>query len=88
MALLVLTPDTRAEIREKSVYLPNQNVLFEFGFFYSALGPTRVALVRFGNVHLPEDLGGYIYIYGRKKFMSSEGNSGIPSWFASQRPRR
>ena len=76
-ALLVVTPETRASIRGKDTEIPNLNVLFEFGFFYGAFGKDRVAIVKYGDVHLPNDLGGYIHISGKTSF--SRGKSTKPS---------
>ena len=78
MALLIFTPDVSAVVRKNSVFLPNQNVLFEFAFFYSALGPAKVAMVKYGDVFLPGDLGGYIYVYGSKEFVPKSPSPVLP----------
>jgi predicted nucleotide-binding protein len=67
-AILILSPEFKIEIRGSAHAIPNLNVLFEFGFFYGALGPHNVAVVRYGEIHLPSDLGGYIHITGSKHF--------------------
>jgi len=61
-------PNSKTEIAGSEHAIPNLNVLFEFGFFYGALGRANVAVVRYGEIHLPSDLGGYIHITGSKHF--------------------
>ena len=56
------------DVRGHKRAIPNLNVLFEFGFFYSALGKEKVAVVRYGDIYLPSDLDGYIHITGSKHF--------------------
>jgi predicted nucleotide-binding protein len=67
-ALVVMSPDVSAQVRGNDVEIPNQNVMFEFGYFYGALGPSKVAVMKYGNYYLPSDLGGYIHIPGSKFF--------------------
>jgi len=67
-ALLVLTPDLETTIKKSSRHIPNLNVLFEFGYFYSALGEQNVAIVKYGEIYLPSDLDGYIHIFGSSGF--------------------
>ena len=70
-AIIILSPESDTKLRGRKQPIPNLNVLFEFGFFYSALGPDNVAIVRYGKVHLPSDLDGYIHIVGSKRFTRS-----------------
>jgi predicted nucleotide-binding protein len=63
-AILVLTPDVKSVIGGGEVRTPNLNVLFEFGYSYGHFGSDKVAVVRYGDVHLPSDLDGYIHITG------------------------
>jgi predicted nucleotide-binding protein len=63
-AIIILTPDCEATIRRKKHFVPNLNVLFEFGYFFGALPRKNVAIVKYGDVFLPSDLDGYIPIYG------------------------
>ena len=42
-AILILSPESTTVVRRKKHAIPNLNVLFEFGFFYSALGKERIA---------------------------------------------
>lgn len=67
-AILILSPETETEVRGYNHAIPSLNVLFEFGFFYSALGKDKVAVVRYGDIYLPSDLDGYIHITGSKHF--------------------
>jgi len=67
-AILILSPDSRATLDRGEQPIPNLNVLFEFGFFYGALGPDKVAVVRYGQIYLPSNLGGYIHITGSERF--------------------
>ncbi len=70
-AIIILSPESDTKLRGRKQPIPSLNVLFEFGFFYSALGPDNVAVVRYGKVHLPSDLDGYIHITGSKGFTRS-----------------
>ena len=65
-ALILLSPEAPATMRGNSVAIPNQNVLFEFGFFYGALGAQKVGVIKYGDYYLPSGLGGYIHISGSK----------------------
>lgn len=67
-ALLVFTPDIPATVRGAQVALPNQNVLFELGYLYSALDSSRIALIKYGATYIPKDLDGYTHISGSKYF--------------------
>jgi predicted nucleotide-binding protein len=67
-ALLVFSPESETTIRNKTVSIPNLNVLFEFGYFYGSLGSARLAMIRYGDLYLPSDLGGYIHIFGSRSF--------------------
>lgn len=67
-ALLVFSPEAPATMRGNSVAIPNLNVLFEFGYFYSHFGSQKVAMIKYGNFFLPSDLAGYIHITGSQFF--------------------
>lgn len=67
-AIVILSPESDTKFSGHKHPIPNLNVLFEFGFFYGALGPDKVAVVRYGNVHLPSNLDGYIHMTGSKHF--------------------
>lgn len=67
-ALFVFTPDISGTFRRKRVKLPNQNVLFELGYFFTTVKPERIAIIRYGDVMIPSDLLGYTHISGSKFF--------------------
>jgi predicted nucleotide-binding protein len=67
-ALLLFSPEAPAVMRGKSIAIPNLNVLFEFGYFYSHFGPQKVAMVKYADFFLPSDLSGYIHIPGSQFF--------------------
>lgn len=67
-ALLLFSPEAEATIRGNSVWTPNLNVLFEFGYFYGQLGKDKVAMLKYGDFYLPTDFGGYIHIVGSTFF--------------------
>lgn len=66
-AVVVASPDDRSTIQDESgneqaVSVPRANVLFEYGFFVSALGLSRVMLCRYQPAYLPSDLAGVTHI--------------------------
>lgn len=67
-ALFLFSPESEAVIRKKDKWIPNLNVLFEFGYFYGCLGKEKVAMLKFGEFYLPSDFDGYIHITGNKCF--------------------
>jgi predicted nucleotide-binding protein len=67
-AMFILTPDIPATMRGVSVALPNQNVLFEVGYFFNAFDRARIALVKYGATTIPKDLDGYTHIKGSDYF--------------------
>jgi predicted nucleotide-binding protein len=67
-AVLVFSPEAESTVRGTTVWTPNLNVLFEFGYFYGHFRKERVALLRYGEFYLPSDFGGYIHIAGSKFF--------------------
>ena len=72
-ALMVVSPESETTIRRKTVPIPNLNVLFEFGYFYGHLGGSKVAIIKYGDLYLPSDLGGYVHIFGSRSFTRSQG---------------
>jgi predicted nucleotide-binding protein len=70
-ALLLFSPEAEATVRGNTVFTPNLNVLFEFGYFYGHFGKQKVAMLKYGEFYLPSDLGGYIHINGSKFFQRS-----------------
>jgi predicted nucleotide-binding protein len=67
-ALLLFSPESTTRIRKKRYEVPNLNVLFEFGYFYGAMGKQKVALLKYGGIYLPTDLDGYVHIFGSRAF--------------------
>lgn len=57
-AIFVLTPDDVAVVREETVNLPRDNVLFELGLFMGRLGRKRVFVVVDDSAKRPSDFGG------------------------------
>jgi hypothetical protein len=61
-AVLVFSPDDDASIREQSVKVPRDNVVFEYGMFVSLLRRPRVAIVQVDDARLPTDISGVAVI--------------------------
>lgn len=75
-ALLFITPEASfINTNGTEIVTPNLNVLFEFGYFYNALGKDKVALIKYSKVDLPSDLNGYIHITGSKFFQRNNSVS-------------
>lgn len=67
-AILLFSPEAESTVRGKTVWSPNLNVLFEFGYFYGHFGKEKVAMMKYGDFYLPSDFGGYIHIFGSEFF--------------------
>ena len=64
-AIALLTPDDVGALQEDAPNLKpraRQNVIFEFGYFIGRLGRNRVCALTKGNVEIPSDYDGVIYI--------------------------
>jgi predicted nucleotide-binding protein len=64
-ALILLTPDDigyPANSKNTKRSRARQNVIFEFGFFVAKIGRNRVCVLHKGNVEIPSDLQGFVYI--------------------------
>lgn len=71
-AVVILTPEGVAtNSKGNQIVVPNLNVLFEFGYFYSKFGKNNVLVAKYGKVNLPSDLGGYIHAFGSDYFKSN-----------------
>lgn len=62
-AVVIMSPDDRggmagADVRPRA----RQNVVFELGFFIGALGANRVAALVLGDLEIPSDFDGVVYI--------------------------
>lgn len=67
-ALVFVTPDCQLSFRKNTMYSPNLNVLFEFGYFMDIFPKENVAVVKYADAYLPSDLDGYIPIHGGDNF--------------------
>ena len=63
-ALILLTPDDEGSISGEKKYKPRarQNVILELGFFMGKIGRNRVCALRKGNIEIPSDYHGVVYI--------------------------
>lgn len=64
-AIVLLTPDDEGKkMGTKEPHSPRarQNVIFELGFVSASLGRNRVCALRKGNVEIPSDYRGVVYI--------------------------
>ena len=62
-AVVLMTPDdVGGKVGEDQRPRARQNVIFELGFFIGALGPERVAPIVVGDVELPSDYEGVVYL--------------------------
>lgn len=64
-AVVLLTPDDQGHkegAEDKKAFRARQNVVLEMGMFLAKLGRERVAILHKGNLELPSDIHGLIYI--------------------------
>jgi predicted nucleotide-binding protein len=63
-AVVLMTPDDlgKAETAVDLKPRARQNVVFELGFFIGKLGPDRVAALIEGDIEIPSDFDGVVYI--------------------------
>ncbi len=64
-AVVLLTPDDEGHIAGKGdekKFRARQNVVLELGMFLAKLGREKVAILHKGNLELPSDINGLIYI--------------------------
>jgi predicted nucleotide-binding protein len=63
-AVVLMTPDDLGKAEGATDLNPRarQNVVFELGFFIGKLGPERVAALVKGNIEIPSDFDGVVYI--------------------------
>lgn len=64
-AVVLMTPDdvgARATERQDSNFRARQNVIFELGYFVGKLGRRKVCALRKGDVEIPSDYSGVIYV--------------------------
>ena len=71
-AIVLLTPDDEARLRSSGTafsHRARQNVIFELGYFAGALGRNHVCALTKGEMEIPSDYDGVVYI----PFDDSEG---------------
>jgi predicted nucleotide-binding protein len=63
-AVVLMTPDDLGKAKDdsESRYRARQNVVFELGFFIGKLGPERVTALVKGDIEIPSDFEGVVYI--------------------------
>jgi predicted nucleotide-binding protein len=64
-ACVLLTPDDeghRADHPEEKKLRARQNVVLEMGMFLARLGRKRVAVLHKGDLELPSDINGLVYV--------------------------
>lgn len=64
-AMALLTPDDVGALKDEENNLnprARQNVIFEFGYFIGRLGRQKVCALTKGNVEIPSDYSGVLYI--------------------------
>lgn len=63
-AIVLLTPDDKGSTKDSDDWKSRarQNVIFELGFFFAKLGRGKVICLHKGDVELPSDINGIIYI--------------------------
>ncbi len=84
-AVVLLTADdegNKAGSKDRKLRA-RQNVVFEFGYFAGAKGRNKVAALVKGNIEIPTDLQGFVYINvekedWRRKLAKELRNAGVP----------
>lgn len=74
-AVVLLTPDDQGHKAGKDTekeYRARQNVVLEMGMFLSKLGRERVAILHKGDLELPSDINGLIYIPFKKSVQEAK----------------
>jgi predicted nucleotide-binding protein len=63
-AFALMTPDdtVAGEEGKPALWRPRQNVLLEIGWFMARLGRTRVIMLSHGDLEMPSDLHGILYL--------------------------
>lgn len=63
-AIVLLTPDDKGCLVDTNDWRSRarQNVIFEFGYFFAKLGRGKVICLHKGDIELPSDVSGIIYI--------------------------
>ena len=64
-AIVLLTPDDACKSQhnnDSETFRARQNVIFEFGFFIGQLGREKVCGVKVGDIEIPSDYSGVLYV--------------------------
>jgi predicted nucleotide-binding protein len=63
-AFVLMTPDDKqaAELDKGDLFRARQNVILEMGWFMAYLGRSKVVLLHKGDIELPSDITGVIYL--------------------------
>ena len=64
-AIILMTPDDKGYLADEPVSTKNrarQNVIFEHGYFIGKLGRERVVALVKGDLELPSDINGILYL--------------------------
>lgn len=63
-AFALLTPDDKQanQLTKQDIWRARQNVILEMGWFMHKLGRAKVILVHKGEVEIPSDLSGVLYL--------------------------
>ncbi len=63
-AIVLLTPDDHGGLQNTALLQPRarQNVVFELGYFIAKLGRSQVCVLTMGDVDIPSDYAGVVYI--------------------------
>ena len=70
-AFALMTPDDMIKETDsgKTIWHPRQNVTLELGWFMARLGRTRVMLLSKGDIEMPSDLQGILYLPFKESVM-------------------
>lgn len=60
-AIVLMTPDDSVE-NESNLRRARQNVILELGFFVAKLGADNVCVIKKGNIEIPSDISGVLYL--------------------------
>lgn len=71
-AIILYTPcDIGGKKDEEQNFRARQNVVFEHGFLMSKLGRNNISVIKKGNVELPNDITGTVYVDGKSNWQSN-----------------
>lgn len=75
-AIILMTPDDLSEAGSKaaSSWRARQNVVLELGWFMAQLGRDRVLILYTGDIEIPSDILGVVYLRFKDSVREVEGN--------------